>query len=459
MGIVYGVDVGDGSGVRSTATSYDDNDWYAAADPAWGDAPQPSLERLEAFAAIVNALAPFKVGELTGGRTVGEYAAGGSADVFDVSMLYVRDLIGEWGSTPITFVLPYSMMATTSWDLSVTAEPSVRRDNRVVPARHAGFEVDDWIAVGGFPVQSTGLVVDAKATTGIGRLSEIETFPEPRNVNLTADARWLPLDWSIDPFVTYWVPYSSNDPGPCKGLTVQEFKDEVVECRPTVQWKVRDFLPDGKFHVRPDASQFFSSEPGVNPTFLPKYEYYRSSGYVRSGAIGIRKGRHMWCDQVNWNAQEVTVVAVVVLHQPSAEWSGVLEVESSNKEQLEPFFGLRYHRSGVLGLWADSLLLSVPVDAGLSRPAQPIVVGLNIDMGNNTISMMSVDKDVKVQTTSLPHRYDNRSRLWLGRSPFGKEAASAMEILEVSYWTQRFGPGDLAAVLGEYDRMYGVTTS
>jgi hypothetical protein len=167
----------------------------------------------------------------------------------------------------------------------------------------------------------------------------------------------------------------------------------------------------------------------------------------------------MWCDQINWNAEEVTVIIAAVLHEPQNEWSGILEVESSNEEQLEPFFGIRYHRSGVLGLWADSLLASVPIEAGIPRPAQPIIVGLNIDMKDNTVSMLSVDRDVKVQTTSLPHRYDNRSRLWLGRSPFGDDATASMEILEVSYWTQRFGPGDLVSLLGQYDRMYGVTTS
>lgn len=113
----------------------------------------------------------------------------------------------------------------------------------------------------------------------------------------------------------------------------------------------------------------------------------------------------------------------------------------------------------MLGLWADSLLATSPIDAGINRPAQPIVVGLNIDMTNNTMSMLSVDSNISIQTTALPHRYDNRSRLWLGRSPFGSQATSNMEILEVSYWDRRLGPGDLTDILGEYDRMYGVSSS
>lgn len=461
---MYGVDVGNGAGVRSTATSYDDNSWYATEDSTWGNAPQPSLDRLDAFAQIVNAQAPFVVAELCGKPlTATELSVSDnhSADVFDVSMLYVSELIGEWGSNPISFVVTETLLAQSTVEIALTAEPSVERDDLInSPGRHAGFEVDDYFVVAGLPRRIDGLVVNVKPTIGVGnRLREIETYPDPRYVSLTAEARWLPVKWSMDPFMTYWAPYSGFDPGPCQGLTVQELKNDLAGgCRESVQYVVKDFLPGGTFHIRPQAKQYFTSVPGTNPAFLPQYEYYRAGGFVRSGAVGMRRGRHMWCDQINWNAQEITIMAVIVLHEPQNEWNGVLEIESSNNEQLEPFFGIRYHRSGVLGLWADSLLLSLPIQAGIPRPAQPIVVGLNVDMINNTVSMLSVDRDVKVQTTSLPHRYDNRSRLWLGRSVFGDDATASMEVLEVGYWTNRMGPGDLVTLLGQYDRIYGVST-
>lgn len=464
MGIVYGIDVGDGAGVRSTSTSYDDNSWYAAADTTGSNAPQPSLDRLDAFAQIVNAQAPFDVAELCGlpdAPMMLRDHEGHAADVFDVSMLTVAELIGDWGSTPIKFIVQDPLIVQGVWEVALTAEPSIKRDDKInSPARHAGFEVDAYFAVSGQPRKIDGFVVNVDAKTGIGnRITEIETYPEPRNVNLLADARWLPLQWTLDPFMTYWAPFSGGDPGPCQGLTVRQLADDLGQCRTGVQYVVKDFLPGGTFHIRPQARQYFTSVPGTNPALLPNYDYYRAGGYVRSGAVGMRKGRHMWCDQINWNAKEVTIIVAAVLHEPQNEWTGILEVESSNEEQLEPFFGIRYHRSGVLGLWADSLLLSVPVQAGIARPAQPIIMGLNIDMVNNTVSMLSVDQDVKVQTTSLPHRYDNRSRLWLGRSPFGDDATASMEILEVSYWTRQLGPGDLVGLLGEYDRMYGVSTS
>jgi len=465
MGVLYGIDVGNGAGVRGTATNYDANSWDAPQNPTGGNTPQPTLDRLDAFASIVNAYAPFNVKELCDKQQVVLVAADPDpygqhfADVFDVGMLTVAELCGDWGSHPLSFTATDVVMVASDFEVSLSVDPPVVREDRLSPAHYAGFEVDDYIAISGKAIKVHDLIVDVKVTTGVGNVKEIQTFPLPQDVNLLAKARWLPVDWSIDPWVTYWVPYSGFDPGPRQALSVQEFKDEVSECRNAIQYEVKDFLQNGNFHIRPVTDISFDSSPGVNPTFLPKYTYYRDGGYVRNASISMRKGRHMWSDEINWNAQEVTLVMVCVLHEPTKDWFGVMETEAPNTQGLDPFFGIRYHRQGVLNLWADSVLASAPINTGMGRPAQPIVVGMNIDMVNNTCSLLSVDQNVKVQTTSLPQRYDNRSRLWLGRSPFGADATSAIDILEVGYWEQPFGPGDLYSLLSEYDRIYGVTSS
>ena len=464
MGVLYGVDVGDGRGVRGTATSYDNYTWYAPEDPSGGDTPQPTLDRLDAFASIVNTYSPFNVRELCDQQTTvslyGDYGPH-FADVFDVGMLYVAELIGAWANGPITFTLTDTVDVSVQVNLAITVDPPITRDERLLPTQYAGFEVPDYLPLGGKPLAVTGFVVNADVKTGIGSMSEIQTFPEPRNINLLARARWLPLDWTIDPFVTYWVPFSGVDPSPCKGLTVEELKDSLTPdgCAMSVQYTVEDFLPGGRFHIRPATDISFDSRPGVNPQFQPRYSYYRDGGYVRNGAMTLRRGRHMWCDEVNWNAEEVTFVMVAVLHEPQAEWCGIIETEAPNLQGLDPFFGIRYHRSGVLNLWADSVLASTPLVSGVVRPTQPVIIGLNIDMSNNTVSMLSADETIKVQQSSLPHRYDNRSRMWLGRSPFGEDATSQIDILEVGYWERRFGQGDLYQLISEYDRIYGVTTS
>lgn len=380
------------------------------------------------------------------------------ADVFDVGMLYVAELIGEWGKTPITFLLTDEIQTEVGFEVSVTVDPPITRSETQIPSRQAGFEVDDYLAIGGLPTVVTGLVIDARPKIGIGNITQLQTYPEPKNVNLLAAARWLPLDWSLTPWCTEWEPYSGFTPDPSPGYTVRELMD-LPDVREGVPYMVKDFLPGGRYRIRPADKVYLCSQPGTNPQYKPRYSYYRSGGYVRNASVSMFKGRHMWCDQINWNAQEVTVFMVATLHEPMADWFGLLETEAPNVQGLEPFFGIRYHKSGLLALWADSMLLSTPLSSGMARPTQPVVIGLNIDMVNNTVTMLSADSEVKMQTTALPRRYDNRSRLWIGRSPFGPDATASMDVLEVSYWEQRFGPGDLMGLLGEYDRMYGVTSS
>lgn len=462
MGIVYGVDVRDGPGVRGSATSYDDYTWYAPEVPTGGDTPEPSLDRLDAFAQVVNAYAPFTVRELCDDQAVsrpGDSYGPHSADVFDVGMLYVFELCQGWGSVPISFLLADDVTVFASMDAALLVDPPVVRLDELVPMRNAGFEVDDVFVVGGSPVRSGGLRIQVSPTVGVGAVSEIETFPQPASVQVMARFRWLPFSWSLDPWCTWWVPYSGLRPQPCPGLSVQEFRDDLGQCREGVKWKVKDFLAGGAFQIRPATQMSFDSSPGVNPVLLPSYGYYRAGGYVRNAAVSMRRGAHMWTDEVNWNAEEVTVIVVAVVHEPKAEWFGLLETEAPNLQGLDPFFGIRLHRSGTMNLWADSVIASVDVRMGVTRPAQPIVFGLNIDMVNNTFSMLSADRVVKVQTADLPHRYDNRSRLWLGRSPFGQDAAASIDVLDVGYWERRLGPGDLYGLLGDYDRIYGVTSS
>jgi hypothetical protein len=462
MGVLYRIDVGDGAGVRSTATTYDGFEWVPASNTSGGNTPQPTLDRLDAFASIVNAFAPFNVKELcdaqVADRGVGEIYGDHFADVFDVGMLYVAELIGQWGSHPIRFILTDEVRIEANVDLVLSVDPPVTRREELIPARVAGFEVDDYIPIAGLPQVVTGLIVDSRPVIGIGPLTQLQTFPEPRNVNVLATSRWLPLKWALDPWCTVWEPFSGFDPDPIESLTVRELCD-LPDCRDGVQYVVKDFLQGGRYRIRPGDRKYWRSNPGTNPQYRPRYSYYRDGGFVRNASVSLFGGRHMWCDDIDWNAQEVTVFVVATLHEPAGEWFGVLETQAPNVQGLDPFFGIRYHKSGVLALWADSMLLSTPLSSGMARPAQPVIIGLNIDMTNNTVTMLSADSGVKAQTTSLPRRYDNRSRLWLGRSPQGQNATASMDVLEVSYWERRFGPGDLAAVVGEYDRMYGVTTS
>lgn len=376
----------------------------------------------------------------------------------DLNMVLVRDLIGQPGDAGTVALLFEEAIAVAQADAGLAVDPPIVRADVLVPTRYAGFEVGEYVVVDGRPLEASGLVMQPRPVVGVGSLEQMATFPDPAEVNVLATYRWLPKPWTLDPFCTWWVPYSGYDPPLTKGLTVAQLRDQVGALRQAALWSVKDFVQDGWFRVRPVTQMSFDSSPGVNPVLLPRYAYWRAGSYVRSPAVSMRRGAHMWTDEVNWNAQEVTVIVVAVVHPPAGEWFGLLETEAPNLQGLDPFFGVRFHRSGALCLWADAVLASTDVSAGVTRPDQPIAFGMNIDMVNNTIALLSVDEVVRVQTTALPRRYDNRSRLWLGRSPFGRDAAAAIDVLDVGYWERQFTESELRGLLAGYDRMYGVTS-
>jgi len=448
MGIVYGVDVRDGGGVRPSSANYDGNGGYALADATGVYSPQLPVTRTEAFEGIVNTQLPLLVGD-----SAGQLPPSTQVPVVTLTLLTVEELINNL-TIDLAFLAPDGVDAIVSMDAALTVEPSVTPDERVIPLETLGFTIPDWYAVSGMPRAVSGLVVRSEATATVDALRPLETYPDPKDVLIPASLRWIPTDPTLNPLNTEWVPYSKVTPE--YGLTVWQLSEKTVT---QAQQYTVDELAFGEFIVLPNTRNYVYSEPGVNPSFLGEYTYWRGGDYVRSPALAFRRGDHMWCDAINWNAEQLTVIAVAVLHRPSTGWYGVLETQGTDATGLDPFFGLRYEAGGSLVLWADSALLRIPLDTGESRPSQPVVIGFSIDMAANTCSLLSVDQVVKVQTTALPHRYDNRSRLWLGRSPKGEKATANLDLLEFGVFDYKMVTGELQYMLGLYDRMYGVSSS
>jgi hypothetical protein len=356
------------------------------------------------------------------------------------------------------FALLDSTDVTVEVDVALLIEPALTRDERTVPARMAGFTVPAYINVDGQPRATTGLVVDVAVTTGVGAPVELEAYPEPRNVPVAATARWLPLDGTLIAANTQWLTYSEYLADPSDGFTVGElgaaFTIEQIRL-----YRVDDMLPNGNLIVRPSSAYSLETTTGAAPAWSPSYAYYRDGGRVRSGAVSMDKGSYLFTDDIVWGDQEVTVIAVVVLRAPDDQWYGILETASPLQSALTPYFGLRYSRDGFLALHSDGVLASIPLVAGSARPAQPVVVGFNINISSQEITLMAIDDKVTIQRTVLSERVDFDSRLYVGRSPLGQQANANMDVLEVAYFTTQFGQGDLAGLMAQYDRMYGVTTS
>lgn len=402
---------------------------------------------------MVNTIAPFTADELAG-RAEATFPVA----VSSVMMLSVAELASVFVGAQIMFMLPDEMVTSTDISLGLEVIPSTVREEALIPLPVAGFTLPEWFSVQGRPRQVTDMVVSADVTIGVGAPYELQTYPDPRDVAIGASSRWLPLNWTMSEARDQWWPYTIS------GIASQA---SMVSQLPTQFGTVFDLAPSSVdvlsgrrwITLAPDTTQLMETTPGATPTLLRDYSYWRSGGQVRYPAMSFSSGDYMWHDNVNWNTEEVTAIAVVVLRQPQSSWYSVLETSAPGEDALEPFFGIRYDASGSLVLWGDSELVRLNVASGQNRPLQPVIVGMNIDMVANTCSLLTVDRQIQIQTTALPHRYDNRSRLYLGRSPHGQRATANMEVLEFSLFEQRMSHSDLMRALAQYDRIYGVSAS
>jgi hypothetical protein len=372
-----------------------------------------------------------------------------------VGLVSVGDLIST--AVPTTFVLTDGAEAVSGADMAMTVDPPLTRDRRTVPVRASGFDVPDYLVVKGRPVARNGLWAVAAPSVGVGTPGELEPFPEPRNVALEVTARWLPIEATFNPSVTLWSPWSEYLTAPSDGYTVDQLR--AFNVGEVGIYRVRDLLVDGTLIIRSRSDFAFHSTTGAAPAFRPRFDYWRAGSMIRNGSISMDGGQYFWTDDIPWASPEVTVVVAAVLRQPKGEWYSILETAHPLTSVLDYSFSLRYSRSGTLALWSDQVLATMDLATGFARPAQPVIVGFNLDMVNNTCTLMSVDTGVQVVTVNLPQRIDPVSRLFLGRSPLGQQANAVMDVLEVGYSDQQYGPGQINKLLAAYDRMYGVSAS
>lgn len=373
-----------------------------------------------------------------------------------MALVSVEDLLTAT-SADVTYVLLDDVQAVTESDFSVLADPPLTRSNRTVPANWASFEVPAYIVLDGKPMPVTDQVIVVQADVGIGIPTEMTPYPLPADTAVEATSRWLPDDASFNPLHTTWFAYSEYLTGASDGFLVDELTPYSVD--DIALLRVDDLLADGDVVISARSAFTWQTTIGAVPLLRPSYSYYRSRGRVRSGAVTMSRGQYYWTDDINWSSPELTVLVVAVLREPDNEWYGVLETASTNPEENPDIFGLRYTRQGTLALWSDQVLASVDLVTGMTRPAQPVVVGFNIDQVTNMVTLMSVDAEIQTAAVTLPQRIDPTSRLMLGRSPLGELANANMDVLEVAYFDKAFSSGGLHRLLASYDRMYGVTTT
>ena len=443
MGTVYGVNVWNGAGIRASSSVYGDSGWYTPAGSGGFAAHDVAVDVLSLLEQIVNSAAPFTVDELT------------MLTVEMVSLVTVDDLITP---APLTFAIPDEAQSMGTADLAVTADPPVTRPETLVEGAMAGFEVPDWITVEGKPVAVNGLVLAVWPTVAVvAPGEEIQTYPAPADLSVAATGRWLPRSANFSPSYDTWYTYSEYQTGPATGYTVDELAGFLVE--DVALYKVSDLLPGGTVVVAGRSGLRWQAHVGSRPVLRPKYEYWRGGAMIRNGGVSLAHGQYYYSDDINWSSPQVTFMVVAVLRTPDQEWYGVLETCSTDEASLADPLGVRYSRTGVVSLWADQVLASIDLSTGFARPAQPVVIGLNVDMDRGRATLMTLDTELRRAQVTLPYRVNPGSRLMLGRSPLGARSSATMEVLEVGFFDTKMGANDMPKMMAVYDRMYGVSAS
>lgn len=347
--------------------------------------------------------------------------------------------------------------AVSLGDAALLVDPSVTRDARTVDARFAEFDVDEFISIQGKPRAITDLINVISPQMTVTGLGELETYPEPTLAMLDSQARWLPQVPRY-PANLQWFPFSVNG---AEDRLVEGGKDfaqlraltwtEVA----TQPWLAISGLSTVVTGAQGDLSWYSSS--GATPTISPGYTYVRGGGFVSSPAMVLRGGQYLFSDTLAWESDQVTVAMVAVIRTPKGEWTPVLESVPTLDTTQDPV-SLRYHRSGVLALWCGSVLGEIQLQAGITRPNQPVIIALNINFAQTTATVACVDTAAHVISSSLPSRPTLQPRLVMGYSRLGGAPAS-MEVLEVDYWTTNFTRSDLLDRMAQLDRIYGVSSS
>ncbi len=448
MGDVHGVNVWNGPGVRASGSLYDDLGWYTIEGASGIDTDVTALD-IEALSALLGTPPPYTVDDLAG------------LTVDQVNLVTIDDLLGY--TFPYAIVVLDEATSVASADLSAVASAIHAPDARIIPAREAQFDVPAWVTVDGKPMAKTGLVLVAAITASVGAPTQTETFPDPLTVEIDATARWLPTAATFSGPGTEWYPWSEFTYATEGGYTVDELRDLFIIDDLTT--RTIDSLAGGTIIVNPITTTVMHATTGSSPTRRTAFSWRRGDALVRTDAIAFEHGEYMWTDDIPFATEEVTFVVAASLRPPKGPWYPIMETSDADPAVLVEGLGLRFTSGGDVVLWHGQQLASTADNplyrqtGGDPRAARPVVAGMNIDLRNNTATLMVLSRSLTVRTVALTERVNSISRLYLGRSPLGVQASASMDVLEVGYWDRSFGQGELASILASYDMMYGVSAS
>ena len=347
---------------------------------------------------------------------------------------------------------PFPAYATASAIAAVQIDPVSRYIGVDEPANLAEYSIDPYFVVSGLPVGDSDLGVAVDVDVYAGDLVVEEVYPDPTTVSLSKATRWLP---STGSYVTgSWVSYSSES----LSWALLRYSDlKQLTYTEVASMNYDDLVTPGSVD---GSAVILSGVYGQAPVLSETYKYWRAGGYVSGSALTFKDGQYLYTDTFPWTTDEFTVMMTAVLHNPADEWYGLFE--ATDKTPIldsQPHVGLRMSASGEIGLFVgDSVQSMLPIQAGISRPGQPVLVGMQVSQVNMSARVFVLDSQLAFQDVMLDNPQPFDARLLVGRSGSANVGTAQMELLELDIYPAALTNWELRRNIGVLDRVYGIST-
>lgn len=294
-------------------------------------------------------------------------------------------------------------------------------DSPAVALRYAAFDMETPLVEDGVLTDTPANGALARSVAGVGLFEYSERLTDPLALATGATARWVPLEATYVPGVS-WVPYEGSA---------------------AYQWL---------------------TSPEHAPVLDADYVYERDRDEVYRQAMIFNTSSWMTLSTDAF-APSSTLVVVAVLNAGFGRHYGVLETkppaavadpDDPNAPPLAPDhfgFGLRYSH-GTVQVWSGSPVISHEAAATFARP---VVLAMSLDSASGRL--LVADRNRSSRTFSTKGFGLDDVLLYLGREGggFDKTTNAAMDLLEVLYFDRLLNFDELESLVTDLDAAYGVS--
>jgi hypothetical protein len=182
-------------------------------------------------------------------------------------------------------------------------------------------------------------------------------------------------------------------------------------------------------------------------TLMVVYPDYVPSAVMNSTVSG---------EETNWYGIMSQAKQTGTLATDIANWNSYYE--------KHPRLSVRYKINGVVGLYlGDALLTAIKPRNGVSRPFQPMIIGLTISATDDSATLIVVDSEVHKSTVKYTKNWlaatpETPNTILYGAVPFASNLhSSKMYVLEINHYYSDHDDAFFNSEIQKMDKMYAVT--